>query len=357
MEPSQPSHEPDGDAKHQDLAASMQPTPGVTVIVPVRNDALRLERCLRSVFATTHPTDRLQVIVADNGSTDGTPQIARALGAHVQSCPDMSVAAIRNQAARAASGDVLAFIDADHEISKDWIPYALEGLARECAGAVGASYTAPADATWVQRAYDAFRARPQGVQPTDWLPSGNLAVWRRAFETLGGFDTTLETCEDVDFCQRLKRVGFELFSDARLRSVHYGDPATLRALFVGELWRGRDNLRVSLRGPWSVRALPSVLIPIATLAVTLAGLIGVVTLPFGGGWIVLAAMAGVVLLAIPRVLRMMTRLRIGPVIVGGAIAAAVVYEVARALALVIRTPHHARQGGSLTAVVTREPRG
>ena len=47
-----------------------------------------------------------------------------------------------------------------------------------------------------------------------------------------------------------------------MRNVHFGDPATLWDLFRGELWRGRDNLRISLRGPLTWRGLPSVVIPI-----------------------------------------------------------------------------------------------
>ena len=356
MAPATQSHEPGDDAEHQKLVAS-GPTPRVTVIVPVRNDAQRLERCLRSVLATNHPRDRFQVIVADNGSTDNTPDVARALGVRVQSFPGMSVAAVRNQAARASGDEVLAFIDADHEVAKDWIPLALDGLARGRAGAIGAPYTAPVDGTWVQHLYDTFRTRPTGVQIVDWLPSGNLAVWRQVFESLAGFDTALETCEDVDFCQRLRGAGFDLLGDVRLRSVHYGDPSTLRSLFFGELWRGRDNLRVSLRGPWSLRALPSILIPIATLLVTLAALVGVVSLPFGGGWVLLAAGVGLMILATPRVVRMLSRLRVGPLTVPRAFAVALVYEVARALALVIRAPHHVRQGASLPPLVTREPRG
>ena len=83
--------------------------------------------------------------------------------------------------------------------------------------------------------------------------SGNLAVKRTAFQAIGGFDAALEACEDVDFCQRLRRAGWRLVGDERLESVHLGDPPTLAALFRAERWRGRDNLRVSLRGPLDAR--------------------------------------------------------------------------------------------------------
>ena len=69
----------------------------------------------------------------------------------------------------------------------------------------------------------------------------------------------------MDLCQRLRRKGHTLKSDSGMRSVHMGDPKTLRAIFWGELWRGRDNLRVSFRGPMALRDLPSVAIPVTML--------------------------------------------------------------------------------------------
>jgi GT2 family glycosyltransferase len=347
------SHEPGDDAQHQQSAASEVLPSKVTVIVPVRDDAQRLARCLKSVLATNHPLDRLEVIVADNGSTDDTPEVARSLNARVLPCAGMPVAAVRNRAVKVARGDVLAFVDADHEIGSDWIPLALEGLSRPRSGAIGALYSAPPDGTWVQELYDSFRARVHGVHAADWLPSGNLAIHRHAFESIGGFDTALETCEDVDFCQRLKGAGFSLLSDARLRSVHYGDPSTLRALFFGELWRGRDNLRVSLRGPLTLRALPSILIPIAGLALICVAVIGIVTLPIGGLWVVAGAVGGLFLLALLRVVRMLTRVRpIRLVTVIRALAVAWTYEAARSLALVFRTSHRVRHSGPFPPVLS-----
>ena len=93
--------------------------PMVSVIVPVRNDAARLDLCLASIAATTYPADRYEIIVADNGSTDNSRQVARARGARVVVFPDIRVSEVRNQAARAAHGQILAFVDADHVLEPD----------------------------------------------------------------------------------------------------------------------------------------------------------------------------------------------------------------------------------------------
>ena len=240
--------------------------PLVSFVIPVRDDAERLRRCLRSIRSNRFPEQRVEVIVVDNGSTDRSAEVARSVNAITLDASGCNVASLRNLGARLARGQILAFVDADHEIVHTWLSSAVETLRRPRVAAVGATYTPPPQGTWVQRLYGALRGQTEGCGTVEWLGSGNLAIWREAFENIGGFDTSLETCEDVDLCLRLRRSGYELIGDERLRTIHHGDPATLWTLLYGEMWRGRDNLRVSLRGPLSWRGMPSLLIPIAHLA-------------------------------------------------------------------------------------------
>ena len=105
-----------------------------------------------------------------------------------------------------------------------------------------------------------------GTRPTRWLAAGNMAVRREAFEAVSGFDESLEACEDVDLSARLRSAQWLVLCDSRLANIHLGDPSTLEAVFRGELWRGRDNVRVSLRGPLGWADMPSIAIPFADLA-------------------------------------------------------------------------------------------
>ena len=103
---------------------------------------------------------------------------------------------------------------------------------------------------------------------------------------LAGFDAWLETCEDVDLCNRMRAGRLPPGQRRPHRSAHLGDPATLRALFFGELWRGRDNLRVTLRGPLTLRApLPSVVTPVFNLACMAAAGVGALAAQRGGLWL------------------------------------------------------------------------
>lgn len=315
----------------------------LTFVIPVRNDARRLQRCLQSITrqATAGtPT----IIVVDNGSVDDSVCVARAHDARVLERPGARVGALRNEGAAAARTDLIAFIDADHELAAGWIAAVGDALAGERVAAAGLAYVSPAE-TWVQRIYDGFRARPSGIQPASWLAAGNLVVRREAFLHIGGFDPSLEACEDVDFCHRLRTAGFTLMSDSRLMSVHHGDPETLAALFKSELWRGRNNLRVTLRQP-SLRSAPSIAAPIIGLAALM--LVGLALFPLRSPGLVLL---GALVFLVPTTARaglLLSRIRwSSPADVPRALMVALTYETARALALVVRMPH--RRAGAPAA--------
>ena len=327
--------------------------PRVSFVVPVRNDAVRLATCLRSIARNSHGSHQIEVIVVDNGSTDDSVAVARRFGAEVLSIEDARVAELRNQGARHARADVLAFIDADNEITAGWVYAALECLHLPNTAVVGALYQAPVDGTWVQRTYGHLRGTPSGQHDTGWLGSGNVAVSRAAFESVGGFDTTLETCEDVDFCHRIRARGLRVISDERLESIHHGDPRTLLEVFSSERWRGRDNLRVSFRRPIAWSAVPSAVLPIIqgiSIGVGVAGVVAAFVTASLGLLLIGASLLSFAAATCLRVMRAALRAR--PRRAVGMLAVfivASVFDVARAVALVSRAPHRAVRPPAATA--------
>lgn len=313
-------------------------------MIPVRNDADRLKRCLASIVANSYPRQRIELIVVDNGSTDRSAEVGRAAGATVLCLPGLRVGELRNRGAAAAHGRILAFVDADHVIDARWIRTAVDCVTDSSVGVAGAPYHAPADGTWVQRAYDGFRRRASGRHAVEWVASGNLVMRRNAFERVGGFDARLEACEDVDFCRRIRLAGLQVMSDDKLRSVHYGDPATLGSLFMGELWRGRNNMRVSLGSPRTPRGLLSVMVPLAGAVSLLGGLVGLIRAP-QGLWLTGAALAVFGAMSILQTV-LIARRSNGVTSCSWVqlFAVAVVFGLARALALLIRVPHRSALG-------------
>ncbi len=325
----------------QDDCTTRYVRPLVSFVIPVRNDAQRLQRCLASIVRNEYPRELIELIVVDNESTDGSGRAARDYGAIVSTGSGTSVAELRNRGARAALGGIIAFVDADHEIDPAWITTAVEVLSDADIAATGSPYLTQPSANWVQRQYDGLRTRPLGREEVSWLGSGNLAIKRAVFERVGGFDASLTACEDVDLCNRVSQAGYRIVAEPRLRSVHFGDPNTLKAVFFGELWRGRDNLRVTFRGPRSVRHLRSALVPIGELSCLNCG---VVALLVGAPLVSLLFLAAALAPSAVRASGIVQRqLRPGVLPALQALTVAVVFDLARALALVMRGSHRARR--------------
>jgi hypothetical protein len=311
-------------------------------VIPARNAGAHLARCLDALARQGGP---LEIVVADNGSSDDTAAIARRRGARVVDAPALTVSAVRNLGARIGAADVIAFVDADNEVADGWLDACRSAFSEPAVGAAGLPYTTTPDATWVQRAYDALRVRPTTRVDVHWLGAGNLAVRREAFERAGGFDESLQTCEDVALCATLRSCGYRVIAEPRMASVHHGDPETLKALFLGELWRGRDNVRVSLRSPITWRGLAS----LAASGSALAAAVGVVASLLASPWVGVAplAMAALLLLTV-------TALRAGlllrrmpgrpPVGVLPALLVGGTYELARGCSLMVSASHDTRAG-------------
>jgi hypothetical protein len=177
----------------------------------------------------------------------------------------------------------------------------------------------------------------------EWLSAGNLAILRTVFERIGGFDEDLEACEDVQLCHAVRRAGHRIASDPGMRSVHHGDPRNLTELFLGELWRGRDNLRVSLRGPVTWRTLPSAILPVAGLASLVLLAIGLPAWPWVGGGLAAIGAGGLVLITGLKTAVIIRRGRLrSPIAWLQGFAVAATYEAARALSLVGSATHRTR---------------
>jgi GT2 family glycosyltransferase len=313
----------------------------IAFIIPVRNDRDRLRRCLGSIRHAAAGT-AYETIVVDHSSTDDSASVARDFGASVLVRSHGNVASLRNDAAAHALAPLLAFVDADHEVGPGWVSAAIAAMEDPRIAAVGAPCHAPPDGTWVQRSYDSLRRHPPRPEPAEWFGAGNMVIRRNVFREIGGFDTTLESCEDVDLCFRMRSRGYALLHVPGLVNVHLGDPATLRRLFLSELWRGRDNLRVSMKAPWSLRNAASTAAPLVQLIAAFLIVLAVLSFTARGVWLAAAALAVAVVPVVVRVW-MMRGNTAGAIPLVAAVAVAVTYDAGRALALIARARHHRRR--------------
>src|SRR5690349_17695325 len=100
---------------------SSEPQPRVSVVVPVRNGAHVLEACLRALLSQDYPRERYDVLVVDNGSADGSPEIASRMGVRTLFEPMAGAGPARNRGVQAAETELVAFTDSDCEPHSGWL--------------------------------------------------------------------------------------------------------------------------------------------------------------------------------------------------------------------------------------------
>jgi glycosyltransferase involved in cell wall biosynthesis len=257
----------------------------LSFIIPALNEEQRIGGCLRSIQQLELPAGvgRIEIVVVDNRSTDRTVQLSQEHGAKVVNVAPGFPSRARNVGARSATGDWLAFVDADCELASDWLSVCGSHLLKDVGVvAVGAAMRDPgSDTPWVERAwYELAYARRAGeFRKSKWLPSFNLLVRRSAFDAIGGFDESLSTCEDCDLGYRLATLG-GLILDSRTHAAHLGESRSLSELFRREAWRTRGNLRLAVSRPFDWSNWMSLLFPpviVASLAVAVGGCVAAFT--------------------------------------------------------------------------------
>jgi len=231
-----------------------------SIIIPAKNEQANIGRCLDSILQMDWDNGQYEVIVVDNGSTDRTVAIARGKGAQVYQKPECNISGLRNFGASRASGEILAYIDADCTVARDWLRQASAYMFRAEVACFGSPPGVPEGATWVQTAWFLVRRKREPVGETQWLESMNMFVRRDAFRSCGGFDETLFTCEDYDLSLRLKTSGL-VVNDSRIVATHHGEAATVRHFFQKELWRGKSNFAGLLQHGLVLSEIPSLAAP------------------------------------------------------------------------------------------------
>jgi len=168
-------------------------TPEVSVIVPMRNASRYIARCVASLRGQSYPADRYEIIIIDNNSDDGSPELVAA-DASVRLLFEKKPGAYaaRNRGVMAARGRLLAFTDADCEPDKDWLANLIAPLAsREVMLAQGRRIFAGKSRVLslvarYEAEHAAYSLSPEGAG-THFGYTNNMAVRREAFERCGPF--------------------------------------------------------------------------------------------------------------------------------------------------------------------------
>jgi len=247
--------------------------PKISVVIASYNAERTLKACLDSLQALNYPD--YEVILVDDGSSDTTPQIALLYPKvrYFRHQRNLGLSAARNSGIAAATGEIVAFTDADCRADEDWLYYLAGGLIESEFAGIGGPNLLPPEDSATAAAVMASPGGPAHVMLTDrqaeHIPGCNMAFFKWALDEIGHFDPVFRQAgDDVDLCWRLQQAGYKIgFSpagfvwhyrrstvSAYLRQQHgYGEAEAMLVRkhpeyfgwFGGSIWRGRIYAQAS----------------------------------------------------------------------------------------------------------------
>ncbi|MFM7056192.1 MAG: glycosyltransferase family 2 protein [Planctomycetota bacterium] len=264
--------------------------PVVSVVVPIRNEADFIEECLQSILRNSYPPEKLEVLVVDGLSNDGTREIVQQLmlkdsRVRLLDNPQRIVPHAMNIALAAARGKVITRVDGHADVADDFIANSVQVLQQrpEC-WCVGGSIDSISE-TRVGRIIAACMSTPAGVGNArfrlqnyegyvDTIAFGSY--WKWVFERIGNFDEELVRNQDDELNARLIMNGGRIWMSRRIRCRYY--PRTS----LRKLWRQYFQY-----GFWRIRTIQKLgrpatlrqLVPMAFVTVLLSLLFASVIVP------------------------------------------------------------------------------
>jgi glycosyltransferase involved in cell wall biosynthesis len=264
--------------------------PLITVIIPTYQEAAYVDRCLTSLIEGSWPLDRLEILVADGGSTDGTrervEEWARRHGVvRLVENPDRYVPHAFNRGIQASRGEVIAIMGAHAEADPRWLERVWEDLQEhpEVAG-VGGRWEIVGDSR-VGEALALAQSSRIGVGQNSYRNGGSAcyadtiiygAYRREIFQRHGMFDEEMVRDQDDEFNIRLLAAGEKLWYDPRIGMKYYGRGSYARLwqqYYQYGFWKVRVWQKVGRLGSWR---------QFAPMAFVAGGLASLALLPFGG---------------------------------------------------------------------------
>lgn len=206
----------------------------VSVILPIRNEAAYIERCLNAIFAQDYP-GKMEILIADGMSTDGTREKVNALivsslrfPVKILDNPAGIVPTGLNLALRCARGDIIIRIDGHTIVAPDYIRQCVEILQRSAADNVGGRMNAIGKTSFGKLVALAT-STPFGIgnghfhysDKEEWVDTVYMGAWpRRVFEKIGLFDEELVRDQDDEFNYRLRAAGGRILLSPQIKSEY-----------------------------------------------------------------------------------------------------------------------------------------
>jgi glycosyltransferase involved in cell wall biosynthesis len=230
--------------------------PFVSAVIPCRNERTYIAACLESVIQSTYPRDRLEILVADGMSDDGTREVVHEYVKRdgrviLLDNPKRILASAWNTGIRAARGDIIVALNAHTVFPPDYIPKCVAHMERfpDAAYVGGVVKTLPQHDTALGRALALAVSHPFGVggsrfrtgaaEPV-WADTAAFGGYRKAlFDEIGLFNEDLVRSQDMELHLRFKKAGKKILLVPAMVGEYYTRTrmaAYLRYCFINGLW-------------------------------------------------------------------------------------------------------------------------
>ncbi len=204
----------------------------VSILVPIRNEAQYIQRCLDAIAAQDHP--ELECWIIDGMSDDNTrsliaPYLEKHPWMHVLDNPERTAPYALNYGLEKATGEVIIRVDGHCEIASDYVSSCLrvmEESGADCVGgplvSQGDSARAEAIAMAMSSPFGVGNARFRYSQQAAWVDTLAFGAYRRVvFDTVGSFNPELTRNQDDEFNYRVREAGFLIYLSPEIRAVYY----------------------------------------------------------------------------------------------------------------------------------------
>ena len=184
--------------------------PFISVIVCSYNGSATIRECLSEILKLDYPT--FEVIVVDDGSTDGLPEIVKEFPVKLFSYPNNGLSHARNTGMHHATGEILAYIDDDAFPDPHWLQYLAYAFRNSDHACIGGPNIAPSDDGFIATCVANAPGGPVHVLLSDEIaehvPGCNMSFRKDELMKIGGFDPVFRSAgDDVDVCWRIQNSG------------------------------------------------------------------------------------------------------------------------------------------------------
>lgn len=214
----------------------------ISVIVPAYNAEKTVVQCIQSLIHQTIPSDKYEIILVNDGSTDRTEEVTKSLGVKYFYQSNQGPATARNHGVALAHGDIILFTDSDCITERNWIEEMVKPFDDpDVVGVKGRYKTRQKEviSRFAQLEFEERYCLLEKYKYIDFVDSYSAGFRKEVFLAVHGFDPCFPHAnnEDVDLSYRLAQKGYRMVYNPKAILYHQ-HPASLLKYLKLKFWRG-----------------------------------------------------------------------------------------------------------------------